>query len=138
GTATFKARTTVGAGNVISQTPTGGTSVASGSAVALVVSQGTAPAIATVVNQNNPTPDTVITSPAFGVAANTLLVALISTDAPSSGLNNVVNSMNNNASLPALTWTKAVRANTQRGTAEVWWAFAPTARAAMSVTGVLG
>jgi hypothetical protein len=137
GTVTFQASTTVGAGNVISQSPVGGTSVPSASAVNLVVSQGTAPTIATVVTRNNASPNTTITSPAFPVAANTLLVAFISSDAPSTGTNVTVNSINNNASLPNLTWTRSVRANTQRGTGEVWWAFAPTARASMTVTSVL-
>jgi beta-lactam-binding protein with PASTA domain len=137
GTVTFQPSTTVAAGSVISQTPTGGTSAAAGSAVALVVSQGTAPTIATFVTRNNNTPNTTIQSPAFAVAGNTLLVALISTDGPATGTNVVVNSMNNNNSLPALTWTRAQRVNTQRGTSEIWWAFSPTARASMTVTGVL-
>jgi hypothetical protein len=73
----------------------------------------------------------------FNVAANTLLVALISADGPATGTNTTVNSMNNNASAPNLTWTRAQRANTQRGTAEIWWAFAPTAHPTMTVTAVL-
>jgi beta-lactam-binding protein with PASTA domain/Ca2+-binding RTX toxin-like protein len=135
GTVTFQASTTVGAGNVISQTPTGGSSAAAGSSVNLVVSQGTAPTIATFVSRNATSPNTTITSPTFAVAANTLLVALISSDGPVSGTNATVNSMNNSGTL--LTWTRAQRANTQRGTSEVWWAFAPTARTSMTVTGVL-
>jgi beta-lactam-binding protein with PASTA domain len=74
------ASSTVTAGNVISQTPAGGQSVAAGSNVALVISQGTAPTIATSVTRNNTSPNTTITSPAFAVAANTLVVAFISTD----------------------------------------------------------
>jgi hypothetical protein len=137
GTVTFQASTTVGAGLVISQTPTGGSSAAAGSSVNLVVSQGAAPTIATFVTRNNVSPNTTITSPAFAVAANTLLVAFISSDGPSVNPNVVVNSVNNANSAPALTWTRAQRANTQHGTSEVWWAFSPTARTSMTVTGVL-
>jgi beta-lactam-binding protein with PASTA domain/Ca2+-binding RTX toxin-like protein len=139
---TFAPSTTVAAGRVISQTPTGGSSAAAGSAVALVVSTGTAPTIATFVSRNTTTPNTIITSPAFAVAANTLLVAFISSDGPATtpataaNQRQNVNSMNNNASLPALTWTRAAQANAQAGTAEVWYAFAPTARASMTVNAV--
>jgi beta-lactam-binding protein with PASTA domain len=133
---TFAPSTTVAGGLVISQTPTGGSSAARGSNVALVISQGTAPTIASFVTRNLNTPNTLITSPSFAVAANTLLVAFISTDGPATGTNATVNSMNNNASAPNLTWTRAQRANTQRGTSEIWWAFAPTARASMTVNAV--
>src|SRR4051794_28073497 len=143
-TVTFQPSTTVGAGLVISQSPTSGATAAAGSAVALVVSQGTAPTMATFVSRNTTGPNTIITSPAFAVAANTLLVAFISADGPlttpatalTSRQN--VNSMNNNASLPALTWTRAAQANAQAGTAEIWYAFAPTARASMTVNAVFG
>jgi beta-lactam-binding protein with PASTA domain/Ca2+-binding RTX toxin-like protein len=141
-TVTFQPSTTVGAGLVISQSPTGGATAAAGSAVALVVSQGTAPTMATFVSRNTTTPNTIITSPAFAVAANTLLVAFVSADGPlttpatAPGSRQNVNSMNNNASLPALTWTRAAQANAQAGTAEIWYAFAPTARASMTVNAV--
>src|SRR4051812_45442452 len=141
-TVTFQPSTTVQAGVVISQTPTGGQSAAAGSAVALVVSQGTAPTVATFVSRNTTTPNTIITSPAFAVAGNTLLVAFISADGPlttpatAAGSRQNVNSMNNNASLPALTWTRAAKENAQAGTAEIWYAFAPTARASMTVNAV--
>ncbi len=131
------AASTVTAGNVISQTPTGGSSAPAGSNVALVISQGTAPTIASFVTKNNTSPNTTISSPGFAVAANTLLVAFISTDGPSTGTNIVINGVNNNNSAPALTWTRAQRVNTQRGTSEIWWAFSPTARTSMTVTGVL-
>src|SRR5205085_1602897 len=49
GAVTFSPSTTVAAGLVISQAPAAGSSAAGGSAVALVVSQGTAPTIATFV-----------------------------------------------------------------------------------------
>ena len=137
GTVTFQASTTVAAGSVISSSPSSGTSVPRGSSVNLVCSQGTAPTIATFVTKNNTSPNSTITSPGFAVAANTLLVAFISTDGPSTGTNVVINGVNNNNSAPALTWTRAQRVNTQRGTSEIWWAFSPTARTSMQVVGVL-
>jgi beta-lactam-binding protein with PASTA domain len=140
---TTAASTTAAAGTVISQTPTGGSLAAAGSNVAIVVSLGTAPTIATTVSRNTTTPNTAITSPVFAVAANTLLVAFISADGPDTnpatplGSRQNVNAMNNNASLPALTWTRARQANAQAGTAEIWYAFAPTAHPTMSVTATL-
>ena len=89
------------------------------------------------MTRNNVTPNTTITSPAFAVAANTLLVAFVSTDGNATGANIVVNGVNNNNSAPALTWSLARRSNTQRGTSEIWYAFSPTARASMTVVGVL-
>jgi hypothetical protein len=139
---TFAPSATVAAGIVISQTPTGGSSAAGGSNVALVVSTGTAPTIATFVSRNSTTPNTIITSPTFAVAANTLLVAFVSIDGPATtpatpvNQRQNVNSMNNNASAPALTWTRFAQANAQSGDAEVWYAFAPTAHATMTVNAV--
>ncbi|HKB13269.1 MAG TPA: PASTA domain-containing protein, partial [Vicinamibacterales bacterium] len=137
GAITFSPSTTVAAGSVISQTPAAGASAPGGSAVALVISQGTAPTIATFVSRNATSPNTTITSPPFAVAGATLLVAFISTDGPATGPNVIVNGVNNNNSGVPLTWTRANRVNTQLGTSEIWWAFAPTARASMTVTGVL-
>src|SRR5262249_61808353 len=79
---TFAQSSTVAGGLVISQTPAGGSSAAPGSNVALVVSQGTAPTIATFVTRNIASPNTMISSPAFAVAANTLLVAFIASAGP--------------------------------------------------------
>jgi len=73
----------------------------------------------------------------FAATANPLLVAFISTDGNATGTNIVVNGVNNNNSAPVLTWTRAQRANTQRGTSEIWYAFSPTARTSMTVVGVL-
>jgi hypothetical protein len=95
-----------------------------------------APTIATSVTKNNSTPNTTVVSPAFPVAAGTLLVAFISADGPSTGTTNTqVNSMNNSGA--PLTWTRAARSNVQRGDAEIWWTIASTARTSITVTGVL-
>jgi beta-lactam-binding protein with PASTA domain/Ca2+-binding RTX toxin-like protein len=134
GTVTFQASTTIAAGSVISTSPTSGTSVTRGSAVNLVISQGTAPTIATVVTRTLTSPNTAVTSPAFAVAANTLVVAFFSADGPASGTNTNVNSITNSGA--ALSWARAGKAATQRGDAEVWWAFVPAARASLTVTAV--
>jgi hypothetical protein len=57
--------------------------------------------------------------------ANELLVAFIAASSPGSGSNTTVTKVTNTGT--ALTWTKAVRTNGQRGTAEIWWAYAPAA-----------
>src|SRR5262249_45123456 len=85
--------------------------------------------------KNASTPNLTIVSPAVTPGANTLLVAMISTDAPSTPPNTIVNGINNTGT--ALTWTRAVRSNVQLGTAEIWWAFTPVAHASMTATAVL-
>jgi len=127
---------TVASGSVISQTPTSPGTAPQGSAVNLVVSTGTGgPALTITVKKNSGTPNTTITSPAFVPTANTLLVATISADAPSTGANTLVNGITNTGT--ALTWTRSVRSNAQFGTAEIWWAFTTPAHASMTVTAVL-
>ena len=134
GTVTFQASATVPAGNVISENPVAGTLVKPGTPVNLVVSSGVAPTIAATVSRNSSVQASTITSPLITPGANTLLVALVATDAPDPccAPNTVVNSVTNNGT--ALTWTRAVRSNVQLGTSEIWWAFTPTAHAAMNVT----
>ena len=62
GTVTQQSSATVPAGNVISQNPTAGTSVAAGSAVNLVVSTGPAPVtVPDVVGQTQAAATTAIT-----------------------------------------------------------------------------
>ncbi len=135
GAVTTASSETVASGSVISQTPATGTAP-QGSAVALVVSLGTAgPAITVTAKKNAGTANLTITSQAFTPAANTLLVAFISADAPVDGVNTVVNGVNNSGA--ALTWTRAVRSNAQLGTAEIWWAFTTPAHASMTVTAVM-
>ena len=136
GAVTTASSETVAAGSVISQTPASGGTAPQGSAVALVVSSGTAgPVITVTAKRNAGSPNLTVTSPAFTPGANTLLVAFISADAPVDGVNTIVNGINNTGT--ALTWTRAVRANAQLGTAEIWWAFITPAHASMTVTAVL-
>jgi hypothetical protein len=135
GTVTLQSSATVPAGSVISQSPTAGTSVTGGSAVNLVVSNGTAPTIAGTFIRNAGAPNLTVTSPAFTTTANTLIVAFVSADGPVDAPNTIVNRMANTG-IP-LTWTRAVRSNVQLGTAEIWWAFTPTARTLTTATAVL-
>jgi hypothetical protein len=85
------------------------------------------------VSVTNGTANRTLVSPAISWTANTLLVALVSADAGSTRGNNSVQSVINSGGL-ALTWTRAVSSAGQPGTAEVWWAFAPTPRAGVTVT----
>jgi hypothetical protein len=109
--------------------------VAAGSAVNLVVSIGPAPTIAGTFIRNAGAPNLTVTSPAFTTTANTLIVAFVSADGPVDAPNTIVNRMANTG-IP-LTWTRAVRSNVQLGTAEIWWAFTPTARTLTTATAVL-
>jgi hypothetical protein len=103
--------------------------------VNLVVSNGSAPTIAGTFVRNNSAPNLTHTSPAFTTPANTLIVAMVSADAPSDGVNTVVNNFTNTGA--PLTWTRAARSNAQLGTAEIWWAFTTAARTSSTVTAVL-
>ncbi len=72
-----------------------------------------------------------IVTPAFTTAAaNELLLAFVSTDATSSGTNTTVTGITGGS----LAWTLVRRTNTQRGTAEVWRAFAPAVLTNATVT----
>lgn len=75
----------------------------------------------------NQGPATTVQTALFTIDANTLLVAFVSADSNALGPNVFVSGVTNPTG-GALTWTRAARANVQRGTAEIWWAFAPTAR----------
>ena len=133
GAVTLANSTTVPSGSVISQNPGAGASVAPGTAVALIVSKGAGPVIAGAVTTNRGTPGNTIVSPSITPGASTLLVALISADgAAATRTNNAVSRVTNTG--VALNWTRSVRANGQRGTAEVWWAFTTPAHASMTVT----
>jgi hypothetical protein len=137
GKATFATSSLAAATHSITAAYGGATMFVGSTSAILTQSVGqAAPTIATSVTKNNSTPNTAVVSPAFPVAAGTLLVAFISADGPSTGTTNTqVNSMNNSGTL--LTWTRAARSNLQRGDAEIWWTIASTARTSITVTGVL-
>ena len=122
---------TVPSGSVISQSPIGGASVVTGSAVAIVVSLG--PAI------GGPTVDRTVfsdgtgarTTPAFSTAgAGDVLVAFATSDGPPTG----TNTQSLTISGAGLAWTRVQRAATSRGVSEIWTATAPAALTNATVT----
>jgi hypothetical protein len=132
---------TVPAGSVISENPASGTLVASGSAVALVVSLGPAAV--------NPTAQVSVfvngtgarTTPAFSTTTpGEVLVALVASDGPTTGVNNQTLTITG----AGLTWTRIQRAATSRGVSEIWTATAAavltnaTVTSTQLVTTVLG
>lgn len=85
------------------------------------------------LSQHNLVASKTIASPTLSTtAANELLLALISTDYLS-GANTTVTGVSGGG----LTWTFVARANGQRGTSEIWRAFAPAALASQTVTATL-
>jgi hypothetical protein len=140
GTITFADSATAPAGSVISQTPVGGVLTSPGGAVALVISNGASAALGATVVTHNTTPALTVTSPSITPAENTLIVAVVSATAAANAalVPNVVLLRNSGLPSQQLTWTRATRSNVQPGTtSEVWWAFTPTARAAMTVSAAL-
>jgi beta-lactam-binding protein with PASTA domain len=131
GTVTTANSATVASGLVISQSPSSGVSVPTGSAVAMVVSLG--PAL------SGPSVDTMVfsdgtgarTTPAFTTAgAGDVLLAFAASDGPTAG----ANTQSLTVSGAGLTWTRVQRAATARGVAEIWTATAATALTNAAVT----
>jgi len=103
----------------------------------LTVTPKTLLAIDKSVSTDRSTSSTTITSPTFTTAAaNELLLAFVMADNSGSGTNTTVTAVAN-ATGGTLTWTLVKRTNTQRGTAEVWRAFAPTVLTGASVKATL-
>jgi hypothetical protein len=131
GTISNATSATVAAGQVISQTPGGGSSALAGSAVSLVVSSGApapGPVAQVTVSIDGAGPQT---TPAFSTSApGAVLVALVASDGPTSGANN----QNLTISGGGLAWTRVQRAATQRGVAEIWTATAAGALTGATVT----
>jgi len=119
------------AGTVIGQNPIGGTSAASGSAVALTVSSGPAPTGA------GPTVDATAysegtgnrTTPAFSTSGAGVLVAFATADG-----NPTANGQTLTVSGAGLTWTRVQRAASQMGDAEIWTASSASALTNVTVT----
>lgn len=84
-----------------------------------------APTITGTWIRNNQT-GTFVSVPGVVTTANQLLLAFVSADAPATGTNTTVSGLTVTSG-GALTWTLVRRTNTQRGTAEIWRAFATTA-----------
>jgi len=76
---------------------------------------------------------TVVAGPLSTTAGNELLLACVDADGPTSGTNTIVSSI----ATPGLTWALVQRTNTQRGTAEIWRAFAVSPLTNVTVTATL-
>jgi hypothetical protein len=81
---------------------------------------------ATVWFDRNTVGNTITTPALTTTGPNELLLAFVSIDAPASGANNTVTGISNTGG--GLTWVLVRRTNVRRGSAEIWRAFAPTAR----------
>lgn len=89
---------------------------------------------ATVWKDQGTAAASVVSAPFSTTAGNELLLAFIAADASATGTNVQVNSVTGGT---GLTWTLVRRANTQRGTAEIWYAFSPTVQTNITVTAAL-
>jgi hypothetical protein len=95
-------------------------------------SSATGPAIDKTVSTNRSTKSTTLASPAFSTtSANELLLAFVATDGSASTMTVT------NVTGAGLTWTLVKRTNAQRGTAEIWRAFAPATLTSVAVTATL-
>jgi len=91
-------------------------------------------AIDKIVSKDSSSNSKTIATAAFTTSAsNELLLAFVAADNSGSGTNTTVSSIAGGS----LTWTLVKRTNTQRGTAEVWRAFAPAVLTNATVTATL-
>jgi beta-lactam-binding protein with PASTA domain len=131
GTITSVSNATVAAGSIISQSPIGGSSVAVGTPVAIVVSLGPAGGVPTVQTTVFKDGAGTQTTPAFSTTdAGEVLVAFATSDGPATG----TNTQSLTVSGAGLTWTRIQRAVTSRGDAEIWTATAPSVLTNVTVT----
>jgi hypothetical protein len=118
GTVTMASSSSVPAGNVISQNPASGTSVASGSQVNLVVSSGAAPLGITVDASSSSDGTGTRTAMLTTTGTNRLVLAFGASDGPGSGTAQTLT-----VSGGGLTWSLVRRVNTRQGSSDIWQAF---------------
>ena len=130
GAITNATSTTVPAGSVISQSPAAGTQAPVGTAVALVVSTGSARALAVDRTVFADGVGTRTTAPFGTTEAGELLVAFATSAGPT------VTSPKQTLTISGagLSWSLVRRTNTQFGTAEIWSATAPARLTSATVT----
>jgi hypothetical protein len=117
----------------ITVTATGATGSPSVLTVTLNIGASTGLAMDAKVFKDSNTASTSIATAAFSTtAANELLLAFVSADFLS-GTNTSVTAVSGGG----LTWALVVRTNTQKGTSEIWRAFAPTVLTNVTVTASL-
>ena len=89
--------------------------------------------IDTTISKDQGTASTTVSTPAFSTTSgNELLLAFISADGVSS-----TNTTVTQVAGGGLTWVLVERTNVQKGTAEIWRAFAPSALSGVTVTATL-
>ncbi len=122
GSHTLAVRAWDAAGNAVTST-----------SIAVTVNNSNVPlTIDVVASGDQATSKTTVTSSTFSTTAgNELLLAFIATDDVSAGVS--VGSVTG----AGLTWQLVVRTNVQRGTAEIWRAFAPSTLTNVSVTATI-
>jgi beta-lactam-binding protein with PASTA domain len=132
GTVTSANSATVPAGQVISQSPAAGGTVARNSAVSYVLSLG-APVVGVPTVQVNVSADGTgprTTSPFSTTSPGEVLIALAASDGPTAGTNNQTLTISGGG----LSWTRVRRVAVQRGVAEIWTATASTVLTNVTVT----
>ena len=105
------------------------------SILALIAAQPLVGAIGidTTISKDQGTASTTVSTPAFSTTSgNELLLAFISADGVSSPNTTVTQVAGG-----SLTWVLVERTNVQKGTAEIWRAFAPSALSGVTVTATL-
>ena len=126
--------TTLGAHTLSARARDGAANATTSAAINVTVA--TAPALAidaTAFGDQPLSSATTVTTQSFSTtAANELLLAFISADY-SSGASTTATSVTG----AGLTWQLVVRTNVQRGTAEIWRAFAPAPLSSVSVTATI-
>jgi len=127
---TFTANSTTGSYTVTASV----SGVATAASFSLTNTGGASIAIDVTTSTDRSTSSKTIASSAFSTSStNELLLAFISTDAPSSGTKVSVSSISGGS----LTWTLVQRTNAQAGTAEIWRAFATAKLSSVTVTATL-
>jgi hypothetical protein len=110
-----------------------GANVANVNFTSTVVTTSALSTDAIVFKDNSSKATTIVTAAFSTTSTNELLLAFVSADAPTTGTNTTVSAMTG----AGLTWTLVSRTNVQRGTAEIWRAFAAAALTNVSVTATL-
>jgi hypothetical protein len=110
-----------------------GANVANVNFTSTVVTTSALSTDAIVFKDNSSRATTIVTAAFSTTSTNELLLAFVSADAPTTGTNTTVSGMTG----AGLTWTLVRRTNVQRGTAEIWRAFAAAALTNVSVTATL-
>src|SRR4051812_7432711 len=135
GAVTTASSSTVPSGTVISESPTAGTLVVTGSAVSLLVSSGPAPTAGALTVDKTISIDGVgtVTTPSFSTTSSDELLVVF---ASSAGPTSLSSKQTLAVSGAGLTWTLVNRSNAQFGTSEIWAANAASPVTSGTITSV--